>query len=245
MLPTHILVSYLHCKCIILFTLFAKIKDAEKILIAVDNSKKTFLHYALEKNGTPELVKRIISLTSVEMLSQILKVPDWSFKTALDSIPNPSTRKYLKEVCLAHSQSQYHLESPPTVLIFYSTKNRQTRFGETSADDAEAERECVERFFLDRRFPCRVKKDPTSEDIINGIREAQDDQNLSGLIVFCMSHGEKGLLLVEGNPNYILVQDIMTQMCCHTEHKPKVSSILKYHLTVLYQKHAHWPMVNL
>ena len=56
---------------------------------------------------------------------------------------------------------------------------------------------------------------------------AAQTEDLSGMIVFVMSHGEKGLVSVEGDPGYLFIQDIITQMCCSPEYtagKPKVST---------------------
>lgn len=82
---------------------------------------------------------------------------------------------------------------------------------------------CIKEYFDFRQFPCTVTKDPTSDEIFNVISEAQAKANISCLIVFVMSHGEKGLVEVNGTPGYVPVQDIITQMCRGIEDKPKVS----------------------
>lgn len=121
------------------------------------------------------------------------------------------------------------MRTAPRVLIFYSTKGRSESADEGDQTYAEQERDCVKTYFTARNFSCVVKKDPTENDIFSNISKAQADGSLSCLVVFVMCHGEKGLVSVEGTPNYLMVKDIMMQMCIGTTGKPKVVHISKFH----------------
>ena len=78
--------------------------------------------------------------------------------------------------------------------------------------DAEAEKDCLEKFFKERNIQPKVFKDPTAQQLFSGIQAAQTDSRLSGLVVFIMSHGEKGIVSVEGSPDYVQLQDVITDM---------------------------------
>lgn len=90
-------------------------------------------------------------------------------------------------------------------------------------EEAEEEVNCLEEYFKLRHFPCTVTKDPTSDDIFSVISAAQDEADISCLMVFVLSHEKKGLVQVEGTPCDLPVSDIITHMCIRMECKPKVS----------------------
>ena len=108
----------------------------------------------------------------------------------------------------------YPLPTPPRVLIFYSTKDRLSP--EETVDghkpDAEAEKDCLEKFFDERNIQPKVFKDPTAQQLFSAIEAAQTDSGLSGLVVFIMSHGEKGIVSVKGRPDYVPLQDVIIHM---------------------------------
>lgn len=123
---------------------------------------------------------------------------------------------------LPHSVEFYHFPVPPKILIFYTTESENEE-----QKDWETEKNCVEAYFAERKFPCFVEKDPTSEKIFSAISTAAADASSSGLLVFVLSHGVKGMIAAAGSPGYITIQDVITHMCSagSVVGKPKVSHI--------------------
>lgn len=203
------------------------ITEREKILFHVDNNGRTFLHHAAI-GGTDEVVHEIFVELPREMALDLSRVKDKAGRKAIDSEDMALSNGLINEAqsgCKKDYIGQagsvfykpYQLLKPPHVLIFYSTENRQS-----PEADAEAEKDCVESYFKKRRFPVRVVKDPTEDQIFSTILEAVGEGNLSGLVVFVMSHGKKGSVAVKGNPKFLAVREIMKQMCAGTDGKPKV-----------------------
>lgn len=207
--------------------------EAKKMLLAVDRYGEVFLHAALSHDGwTMNAVKKICSILPRDLALELAVIQDQENKTAFDYFEDPKMREYIMHIYVGDS---YPLRTPPTVLIFYSTTDRQTQYGKEVVDDAEAERVCVEKFFTNAEFPCRVKKDPTADELLNEIAQTQYAENLSGLIVFCMSHGERGLIGVKGNPGHILIKDIMIEMCRWSKGLPKVNeNCFKLIIVIIY-----------
>lgn len=136
-----------------------------------------------------------------------------SNKMTASGVPGFDLNRNSLDQAESYSTDFYHLETPPEVFIFYSTKGRLSK-----NIDAEAEKVCVEKYFTERNFPCTAKKDPTSADIFMAISAAQGRSRLSGLVVFLLCHA--------GDSNVMAVQDIITLMCRCTKNKPKVSGLL-------------------
>lgn len=175
---------------------------------------QTFLHYAA-LYGSPETMQYIIENLSIQTAKKLSEIVDEDSKTARDLSSSGLTRDWLDQAG-KYPGSFYHLMSPPRVLIFYNTIDRER---------AEEEKNCVENFFQERKFPYSVKKDPTEAEIFRCISEVKEDHSISGLMVFIMSHGGKGKIYVKGGN--MSVQDIVTHMYSkRTDGKPKVQVIL-------------------
>lgn len=87
---------------------------------------------------------------------------------------------------IKRQQGFYFLPTPPTVLIMYSTENREG-----------AEEECRDLLSILPKFNVKttVKKNLTKDEMMQAIRDAQDqDDQLSALIVIVMCHGQKGAI---------------------------------------------------
>ena len=180
---------------------------------------QTFLHF-VAKYSTAGMAKSVIAILPSGMANRLSVIRDKGSKLARDLSEPGLKRDYIDQAGSYHVDF-YHLEAPPKVLIFYSTKNRQAPESEDGEQtDAETEKDCVENYFIERNFPCKVIKDPTATEVFSTITDSQTE-DFSGLLVFVMSHGEKGLVSVEGDPGYLLVQDLITHMC--QSPKPKVS----------------------
>jgi hypothetical protein len=68
----------------------------------------------------------------------------------------------------------YHLPSPPNILIFYSAST-------------EKNKDCVEKFFTDRHFPCTAETNPSADQILNSITAVHNETDFSGLILFILT----------------------------------------------------------
>lgn len=192
----------------------------------MDIWKRTFFHWTVEC-GSAETVKNVLTVLNRQTALKLTAMQDYSEKTAADLADSDLKRDYLYQA--GSYINFYILEKQPTVLIFYTAKNRQ-RYESPDGHiaDAEVEKDCVENYFKDRNIPYTVKKDPTATDIFSSISDAQADRDLSGLMVFIMSHGKAGIVQVEPDDKlkepYVLISDVMAQMCHETlVGKPKVS----------------------
>lgn len=187
------------------------------MLFCQDKKKRTFLHWAVCEHNWPEITKNIITTLPKRIIQELSVVRDVYKKTVNECATDPVIRGYLEEVGVTDT---YHLQIKPKVLIFYSTKNRQTS---ARVNDAWEEKECVRKYFSERGFPCTEKRNPTAEEIFEEISAAtEDESSLSGLIVFMMSHGGKGLVAVEGDTGPLSIHEVIAHLCLRTVYKPKV-----------------------
>lgn len=189
--------------------------EVRELLSSKDYAGDTYLHLAA-RSASAVTMKGILAILPKLTTVYISRMPNTKGRMAHDVAKSERIRRYL-ETGGSYPAEFYPLQTPPQILIFYSTKNRQS-----SESGAEEEKDCVEQYFVENNFPCTVKKNPTEADIFSGISAAQDDSSLSGLVVFVMTHGQKGLVSVEGDPDFLMIQDIITHMCRKTANKPKV-----------------------
>ena len=169
-------------------------------------------------------MESLLAEIPIQMALKLIEVKDRNRKTAA-ALASPGLKQDLLNKYYQAARF-YHLETPPQVLVFYTTKGR---LSEETVDghkpDAEAEKDCIERFFIEKNIPCEVFKDPTAQQILSGITAAQTDSSLSALVVFIMSHGEKGVIFVEGCPNFITLQEVISHMNRGAANgKPKVDA---------------------
>lgn len=196
---------------------FIIIDFSKEVLLSKDENGQTFFHHAAA-HGSVNMVQQINTKLSKESAKLLRRTQDKNDKRA-EALTDGLKSDYVNQVG-AGVQEFYLLETAPKVLIFYSTKDRQDpekKFG------AEEEKTCLENYFTKKKFICVIKKDPRIEEMLSAIAEVRDDSNLSGLIVFIMSHGGKGYIEIEGGRGYITVQEIMNHMCENTAGKPKVN----------------------
>lgn len=202
------------------------IQDMKQILFSKDYTGQTFLHLAAS-SASPASIIAILSALPRQTALDLSKAVDNKGRTARELAQSDKAREYLDQAG-KYPVEGYHLPTAPQVLVYYSTRNRQTL-----EFSAEMEKHCVEKFCAAKNLPCSVKRDQTADQILADISEVQADDNLSGLVVFIMSHGMNGLVSVEGSvegagPDFLPVYDIVTQMCCNTSGKPKVSPYHNY-----------------
>lgn len=197
---------------------------AENILLCTDTDGRTFLHTAAF-SGTAAVIHSVFTVLPKSISIKLTKVKDNNGQTACDISRVDENRDWLHHAG-SYQQGIYDLITPPRILLFYSTKGRQTETMGLMTDDAEAERKCVEAYFQEREMPCIVTKDPTADQLMSTISAAQADETASGLVVFLMAHGEYGLVNVEGDPGFIYLQDIITHMGKGMNGKPKVNAVV-------------------
>lgn len=195
----------------------------EKILLSVDSYGKTFLHHAAQEPITK--VEKVVKALPRQVAGQLLPMRDNSGSTARDMAKTDLHCDYIDQIG-SYPVDFYPLHSPPKVLIFYSTKNRQSlELLDGHRADSLEEKDCLQEYFIQRSIPFQIKKDPTSQEVFSAISSAQDDRTSSGLMVFIMCHGKEGVVEVAGpdEHNHLLLRDVTTHMCRQMQGKPKVN----------------------
>lgn len=170
-----------------------------------------------------EAIQKYLHLLDDQSRKSVLSFKNRLGKTAVD-ITNGSEIESL----LQWSKKQdgfYYLSNPPTVLLMYSTIARE---------GFEVEVEAFVRAMkigLDIR-PTNIK-DPTASKVLEEIRRAQAQPNISALIVVYMSHGSGGYVETADRP--LAIQAILFAMCSpRLTAKPKVhSKLLVYIFSLL------------
>lgn len=111
-------------------------------------------------------------------------------------------------------QGFYYLPTPPSVLIMYTTANR---------DGAEIEKDDLLKAFPEFNVRVDIRTNPSQSDMLGAITEVQQQHaDMSALVVIIMSHGASGTVCA-GDGREVLIQDILNQMCSQSlEGKPKV-----------------------
>ena len=142
-----------------------------------------------------------------------------STKNYADKIPQQLAQSFEIASLLEWSVAQegfYYLPTPPAVIMMYSTLDRE---------NADAERLQLEAVFPKFKVTMQEYKNPTKQLMFDAIRYAQDQDEISALIVIIMSHGVQGS--IEAADGHVRIQDILSTMCSPTlDGKPKVSVFL-------------------
>lgn len=186
-------------------------------MFATDSDGDTFLHIATQNASSADIVRHSISSLSRLAARKLAELVNDKYEgTSLES--HGLERDWLDQAG-SFPLDFYPLPKPPRVLIFYTTADRE--MGDKN-NGANAEKKCVERYFEERNIHYESIEDPTTEVIFSTISAAQAHSDLSGLIVFLMTHGEKGTVRLGKNAEIVSVQHIITHMCCRMNDKPKV-----------------------
>ena len=119
------------------------------------------------------------------------------------------------------SGKSYPLAHPPRCLIFYSNKDRP---------GCEEEKGHIEDYFSRRSLPKEVITNPNKREFFSKVLQCSTRKNLSGLIVFVLSHGVQGS--VEMDDGLLEIREIITQMSRGTDGKPKVCQAEPFILVV-------------
>lgn len=124
--------------------------------------------------------------------------------------------KYLLECADSTKSGSYYIPSPPTVLIMYTTQNR---------DGAEEERENLVKVLPEFEVEPIIKENLTRLEMLEAIRDAQRRDRISALVVIIMTHGAQGTVQATDRP--VAINEIMLQMNSEClDGKPKVGTVL-------------------
>lgn len=167
---------------------------------------------AKDKNINSSIIKLFLEKLTDDDRVKISTARNRKGENASDLTDDESTIKHLE--WSAKQDGFYYLSTAPTVLVMYSTKERQGFQAEVNAFVSGLDNT------LDLKQ--RIIKDPTSSEVLHQIRLAQLQPNISALIVVYMSHGTSGRVLTYDGTLHI--QQILLQMCAACmENIPKVS----------------------
>ena len=183
-------------------------------MLCEDNWKRTFFYYLCERHSS-EKVKQVLFVLPYETAAKLSALEGTDGRT-----PQFWCKFDLNEAIEVYTVSSkvYQLKTAPRCLIFYSTVGR---------DDTHAkeEKDSIIQYCEEKSILYKVVTDPTEDTVYSSLKAAQSDENLSALVVFILSHGQKGIISVAGDPNYVVVESIITHMCLGTEGKPKVCDL--------------------
>ena len=184
--------------------------DYDKDVLMLSNQKRETILHLTAKANHHALVSKLIQVSDEGQLNTALM-------TATTSGHCPYTLASCKLVknILAWSEAQdgfYYLKMPPKVIIMYVTENRDDATKEmTSLLDA------LPQFSLEPT----LLKNPTEKEMMDCIRLSQEGDDVSGLIVAIMSHGDRGAICARDKT--VAIKDVLQQMNSPTLiGKPKV-----------------------
>ena len=197
-----------------LFTLFLDIpRLTESLELAHGN---TILHCLAERDDTKTMIK-LLDAMGISKRENMLSAKNFCDLTTLDL-----ARSYEFRQLIDWSRAQegfYYLPTPPSVLIMYTTTNRE---------GANKEKEALMQTFPVFNVEVDVRENPNESEMLGAIRDMQRHRpNMSALIVIIMSHGSSGTVCA-GDGKDVKIQDILLQMCSPSlEGKPKVDRYYK------------------
>ena len=153
----------------------------------------------------------IINTLDRSVLYRLASSEDNDGKKPSEIATNPAIGQLIEDA-LTHANA-FSTDALPTVLIFYSTVDRE-EYGE------EINTLC-QMFTKSRIFP-RVYRDATSEQLEMEIKWATERADLSSLLVAVLSHGSKGCVKLRDKT--VEISSIVSIMsAAPLANKPKVS----------------------
>lgn len=169
----------------------------------------TILHLLAERNDFA-LVKKLLSSVSSKHRNELLASRNRNSRTPLAVAKSKPMKTLLEWSEL--QQDYYYLATPPVVLIMHTTEG---------GSRGESAREALETALKKFEVQVITRQDLTKGDMMDAIREAQEYENLSALMVVVMSPGEQGI--VQAADGAVEIDEILLQMCSPClKHKPKV-----------------------
>lgn len=147
-----------------------------------------------------EAMKKLLEASTVDIRNQFLSAHDFAGRTPLQLANTYKLRQLLE-----WSDSQegfYYLQTPPVVLVMYSTENR---------DGAEQESQDLERVISEFKLDVCTKVNPSKDEMTSAILDSVASHDVvSALIVIIMSHGAQGVICASDGD--VRIQDILLQM---------------------------------
>lgn len=187
----------------------SKFTDIRKVMSKKFQNGDTIVHL-LVRQEEKTVLNNVLKAMDTELRNDML-----SFKNYADQTPVQLAQSFEIQSLLSWSFEQdgfYYLPSPPAVIMMYSTLDRE---------DAQLERLQLEAVFPKFKVTMQTYENPTMQQTLEAIRDAQNSDEVSALIVIIMSHGVQGA--VEARDGVVQIQDILRTMCSPTlEGKPKV-----------------------
>ena len=177
-----------------------------------DHGNRLLHKLATSESCEYETIKKLLHVLDDDDRKIALSVKNRRGETAFDVTGSWKS----VETLLQWSSKQdgfYYLSNPPAVLLAYSTIQRDGFENEVYAFVKAMEKG------LDI-MPMKLEN-PTVDQLMDAIREAQSQPNISALIVVYMSHGSGGYVETRDQP--VSIQQILLQMCSPLlKNKPKV-----------------------
>ena len=184
-------------------------------MASIDDQGSTFLHHFAKRHEKTDALKEVILVIPKEIARVLASMKNKEAHT-IQRWSKVDLNDFIDCHCV--SEESYPLARPPRCLIFYSTKNRK--------EESEEEKDHIVSYFSERSLPFEVIKNPITREIFAKVSRSTSQKNLSGLIVFVLSHGVKGSVQVEDG--LLEIREIINQMCSGTYGKPKVCHTEQY-----------------
>lgn len=198
-----------HSCCLILLLFI--VKDYQRLSALRYDKGSSIIHLLSDRRDSGRLSK-LLDAFDPSQREQILSYRDINGRTPREVACSYEVRQLLE--WSSAQEGFYYLPKQPVVLIMYSTTDRE---------GAEEERLELSKVFPQFNVRVRKKKDPRKQQMLDEIRMAQMEDDISALIVIIMSHGVQGAVCASDGD--VKIQDILRQMCVpFLEGKPKVSN---------------------
>ena len=173
----------------------------------------TILH-SLARRGTDDkyvvTLKRLLGEMSPGERSYWLNVENFAHKKPVEVCVSYETKLLLD--CASMNQDRYFMPTPPQVLIFYSTINR-----EGADQEAKNLEEAFHGLMGKQSSYVQLIKDPSKNELLKKIDDvALTSAAPSGLFVIVIAHGKDGNVQVgkdEERKEPLKIQDILDRMC--------------------------------
>ena len=182
-----------------------------ELLLSKARNGDNLLHLAAEK-PLLEHAKIILNTLDKTMAHRLASSENNDGKKPSEISKTPAISQLIEDALIPASNT-FTTDAPPTVLIFYSTVDRE---------EYEEEMNTLCQMFTKSRIFPRVYQDATSEQLEMEIKWATERADLSSLLVTVLSHGSKGCVKLRDKT--VEISSIVSIMsAAPLANKPKVS----------------------
>ena len=163
-----------------------------------------------------EAIKKLLQSCPLEVKNRLLSHRNFAGKTPLHIATNYNMRRFLE---WSDEQQDGYLQTPPVVLLMYTTENR---------DGAERESQNLERALPEFGLEVCKVVNPSKEEMTSAILQSVEGKDdVSALMVIIMSHGAQGIVCADDGD--VSIQEILLQMQgAVAEGRPKVNQFSQY-----------------